>query len=250
MSIYSLSLKRLVFVILTFTVLLTPTISLAQTDLNELMGPSSETNSRTDFRPMMGGETGDSQVNRLSPGDNSSSYVSDGSLQGYLLAFSYFLNGTLIPFIFALGLLFFLYNTVRYFIVKADDATARDQARKQALYGVLAFVFIVSVWGIVNMFIYGLELDDDVPVESDYVESNSRGSSPGSWLNSLMGGSRNNNTNFNSQMGRPADNVRQNSNFQNDDPYVNFPVGDEEMEIDPDTYQQYRENKQEQQISI
>lgn len=101
------------------------------------------------------------------------SYAAPQNLQEYLVAIGSFINDVLIPLLFTIGLLFFLYNTVRYFILKSDDASARDQARKQATYGILAFVFLVSIWGIVNLLLSSLNLYDNGPLNSDYIENNS-----------------------------------------------------------------------------
>ncbi|MCB9811672.1 hypothetical protein H6783_02060 [Candidatus Nomurabacteria bacterium] len=98
------------------------------------------------------------------------------SLQEYLVAIGVFINSILIPFLFAVGLLFFLYRTFQYFILKGDDAAAREQAKQQAIYGIAAFVFLMSIWGIVNLLISGLGFNNDYPLNSDYVEE-------GSWRN-------------------------------------------------------------------
>lgn len=104
----------------------------------------------------------------------------------YIAAANYFIGSVLIPFLFALALLFFLWNVARYFIFNADDQNAREQAKKLALYAVAGFVFLVSIWGIINVIIRGFDLDGYYPVEPDYFYSAPGGGQ--GWL----GGSRNN----------------------------------------------------------
>lgn len=92
------------------------------------------------------------------------------SIQDYLIDIGLFINGVIIPFLFALALLFFLFNVARFFVLKANDSKAREQARQLAIYGILAFVFLVSIWGIVNVIASGLGIDDDNSLCPDYLD--------------------------------------------------------------------------------
>lgn len=80
----------------------------------------------------------------------------------------FFINYTLLPFLFALALLFFLVNVVRYFIYGSGEAEGRAQARRLALYGIAAFVILVSIWGIVHIFTSALGIGGDRAVCPDY----------------------------------------------------------------------------------
>lgn len=90
-------------------------------------------------------------------------------VQGLLIAILTFLNSVLIPFIFTLAFLFFLVNAVRYFIIGGGNETERDKARRFALWGILAFVLMVSIWGIANLLTSGFGIDRTVPVCPDYI---------------------------------------------------------------------------------
>jgi hypothetical protein len=92
------------------------------------------------------------------------------SIQEFLYAIGYFFNYTLIPFLFALALLFFIVNAARYFIIGAHETAARDHARQLAIYGILGFVFLVSIWGIVNAITWSLGISYDETVCPDYLE--------------------------------------------------------------------------------
>lgn len=95
---------------------------------------------------------------------------SKDSVQGYILLILQFINWTLIPLLFSLALLFFLINAARYFILEGDSDGGRDKAKQLALYGIGAFVFLVSIWGIVNMLVFGLGIGDDEAMCPDYLE--------------------------------------------------------------------------------
>lgn len=89
-------------------------------------------------------------------------------IQSYLIAIMGFINSTLVPFVFALAFLFFLYNVVRYFVIGASDQGARESARSLALWSITAFVLMVTLWGIVNFLVYGLGFGRTVAPCPDY----------------------------------------------------------------------------------
>src|SRR3989338_2357352 len=74
-------------------------------------------------------------------------------IKEFIGSFIAFLNDVIIPFIIAIAFIVFLWNLARYFIIQNDSEDAREKAKKTALYGILAFVFILSIWGIVNLFV-------------------------------------------------------------------------------------------------
>ena len=91
------------------------------------------------------------------------------NLQDYIFAISYFISNVLIPTLFSIALLVFIFNVFRYFVYENSDE-AREKAKQLALYGIAAFVFLVSIWGIVNMLVWNLEIDSDSPIPPDYIE--------------------------------------------------------------------------------
>lgn len=100
------------------------------------------------------------------------------SVQGYIVLILNFINFILIPLIFSIALLFFLINAARYFILEGAESEGREKAKMLALYGIGAFVFLVSIWGIVNMFVSGLGFDEDQVMCPDYM---------GSWCENYYG---------------------------------------------------------------
>lgn len=96
--------------------------------------------------------------------------ASQDSVQGYILWILQFINFILLPLLFSIALLFFLINAARYFIFKGDSDSDREKARTLALYGIGAFVFLVSIWGLVNMFVSGLGIDSTEAICPDYLD--------------------------------------------------------------------------------
>ena len=93
-----------------------------------------------------------------------------------------FISNTLLPFLFGLALLFFIYNAFRLFILKSSEKEAQESAKRFALYSIAAFVFLVSIWGIVNLLVNGLGLDGDYYVVPDYMMNSDSGDSGGWWF--------------------------------------------------------------------
>ena len=66
-----------------------------------------------------------------------------------------FMNDVLVPLIFAVAFLVFIYGVAKYFIISQDDPEAQETGKKYMLYGIVGFVIMVSVWGIVNLLAAG-----------------------------------------------------------------------------------------------
>lgn len=69
-----------------------------------------------------------------------------------------FVNDTLIPLVFAIALLVFLYGIFKYFILGGGDETKRSEGRQLMLYSIGGFVLMISIFGIVNLVSGGLGL--------------------------------------------------------------------------------------------
>ena len=72
-----------------------------------------------------------------------------------------FINDVLVPLVFAIAFLVFIWGVFQYFILGAGDETKRDNGKQLMLYGIIGFVVMVSVWGIVNVVSQGLGLDEE-----------------------------------------------------------------------------------------
>lgn len=91
-------------------------------------------------------------------------------IQTFLTNILAFLNNSVVPFIMALAGLFFFWNTVRYFIIGGANEESQQKAKTLATWGIAAFVVILSLWGIVNLLVDGLGLQNETPA-SDYMQT-------------------------------------------------------------------------------
>jgi hypothetical protein len=74
-----------------------------------------------------------------------------GQLETFVGGFSSFINSTLIPLVFGIALLVFLWGVFKYFILGGSDESKRESGKHLMLYSVIGFVVMVSIWGIVNL---------------------------------------------------------------------------------------------------
>lgn len=71
------------------------------------------------------------------------------------------INGVLVPLVFAIAFLMFIWGIFKYFIGGSDDD--RKNAVKIMLYGIVGFFVMVSVWGLVNILVGTFNLNSAVP---------------------------------------------------------------------------------------
>ncbi len=97
------------------------------------------------------------------------------NIQTYIVELISFLNNVLIPFILGIAFLIFVINVFRFFILGATNQDSQEKARRLAVYGVGAFVFILIFWGIVNLLTSSLGLSSQTAGTPDYVDLNNGG---------------------------------------------------------------------------
>ena len=68
----------------------------------------------------------------------------------------------LIPFIIALTVLIFLWGIFK-FVISGGDGEARKEAQGYIIWGVVALFVMVSVWGLVNILVRSVNLDNTAP---------------------------------------------------------------------------------------
>ena len=80
-------------------------------------------------------------------------------VSGFIKNFILFMNTTLVPFIFAVAFLVFLWGMFKYFILGGHDTEKQDEGKDLMLYAIIGFVVMVSMWGIVNLLSSGFGLE-------------------------------------------------------------------------------------------
>jgi len=73
------------------------------------------------------------------------------------------INGVLVPLVFAIAFLVFIWGVFKYFIQGGDSDEKRGEAVKLMLYGIIGFFVMVSVWGLVNILVGTFNLNSNVP---------------------------------------------------------------------------------------
>ena len=73
------------------------------------------------------------------------------TLASYKAVFLYLINGVFVPVIFAVAFLTFIWGVYRYFILGADNEAEREKGKSFVLWGIIGFVVILSVWGLVGL---------------------------------------------------------------------------------------------------
>jgi len=81
-----------------------------------------------------------------------------------------FISDTLIPLVFALALIVFIWGLFTSFILGGADEEKRKEGKSLMIWGIVAFAVMVSVWGLVNVLTGTFALDGtvklpDVPVK-------------------------------------------------------------------------------------
>ena len=63
------------------------------------------------------------------------------------------LNTVVVPVIFALAFLTFIYGVVKYFFFSVGDETKRVEGRQFVLWGIIGMAVLFTVWGFVNILL-------------------------------------------------------------------------------------------------
>lgn len=83
-----------------------------------------------------------------------------GKLDAAFNDFIEFINFTLVPLIFALAFLLFLWGMFKYFFWGGGEEEKREEGKQLMLWAIIAFLLMVSIWGIVNVLSGGFGFDD------------------------------------------------------------------------------------------
>ncbi len=92
----------------------------------------------------------------------------------YLTLIGSFLSNYVIPLIVAIAVLFFFWGITKSFIISGASEEGREEGKRIALWGILALVFILSLWGITNVVISGFGIGDGRIICPDYMPNCNR----------------------------------------------------------------------------
>lgn len=71
------------------------------------------------------------------------------NFQGVLGYFTCMINDSVIPFIFAIAIVMFMWGAVKFFIINSDEEAKREQGKQFMIWGIIALAVMISVWGLV-----------------------------------------------------------------------------------------------------
>ncbi|HUY62760.1 MAG TPA: hypothetical protein VMV50_03160 [Candidatus Paceibacterota bacterium] len=63
----------------------------------------------------------------------------------------YLINGVFVPVLFAVAFIVFLYGVAKAYIFSGGDPGEVEKGHKLILWGIIAFVVMISLWGLVNV---------------------------------------------------------------------------------------------------
>lgn len=73
------------------------------------------------------------------------------------------INGVLVPVIFAVAFVVFIWGAFQTFILGANDEETKTNGKNLMLYGLIGFFVMVSVWGLVKILTGSVDLDNAIP---------------------------------------------------------------------------------------
>jgi hypothetical protein len=79
-------------------------------------------------------------------------FQADKKLSGLLNYGTCMIAGSVIPFIFAIAVVMFIWGAVQFFIINGGEEEKRTQGKQFMLWGLIALAVMISVWGIVEVF--------------------------------------------------------------------------------------------------
>lgn len=87
-----------------------------------------------------------------------------GEINTFFGKITSFINDILIPLVFAVALLAFIWGAFKFFIWKGHEDDAQKEGKNLMIYSVVGFVLMVSIFGIVNLIAdgFGFSRDQDI----------------------------------------------------------------------------------------
>lgn len=73
------------------------------------------------------------------------------NFQGVLSYVTCIINNSIIPLIFALATVMFVWGAVNFFIINADEEAKRGQGKQFMIWGIISLAVMLSVWGLVGI---------------------------------------------------------------------------------------------------
>ncbi|HEX7651467.1 MAG TPA: hypothetical protein VF439_02005 [Candidatus Paceibacterota bacterium] len=73
------------------------------------------------------------------------------------------INNIIVPVLFAVAFIVFIYGAFQVFILGANDEETKTNGRNLMLYGLIGFFVMVSIWGLVNILVGTFSTNNSLP---------------------------------------------------------------------------------------
>ncbi|HUQ30217.1 MAG TPA: hypothetical protein VM103_01715 [Candidatus Paceibacterota bacterium] len=73
------------------------------------------------------------------------------------------INNILVPLIFSLAFIVFIWGAFNTFILGANSEDVREKGKNLMLYSLIGFFVMVSIWGLVNILTNTVDLNSTTP---------------------------------------------------------------------------------------
>ncbi len=84
--------------------------------------------------------------------------INIGVIKPYADSIIGIINFIFLPVIMAVAFIVFIWGIYKYFILGASNESEKAEGRKFAMWGIIGFAIIISIWGLVNTFTGALNL--------------------------------------------------------------------------------------------
>ena len=74
-----------------------------------------------------------------------------GKLQDIFDGITCIIGNSVIPLLFSVAVVGFIWGAIKFFIIDADEESKREQGRQFMMWGIIALAVMISVWGLVGV---------------------------------------------------------------------------------------------------
>jgi hypothetical protein len=79
------------------------------------------------------------------------SLAGNPKIQDLLCYITGIINNSIIPLLFALALVMFVWGVIKFFIINSDEEAKRAEGKQFMIWGIIALAVMLSVWGLVGI---------------------------------------------------------------------------------------------------
>ena len=79
------------------------------------------------------------------------SLLGNPKIQDLLCYVTGIINNSIIPLLFALALVMFVWGVIKFFIINSDEEAKRAEGKQFMIWGIVALAVMLSVWGLVGI---------------------------------------------------------------------------------------------------